>query len=482
MTTDNVYITTPIYYVNAMPHIGHAYTTIVADVLARHFARKGPTFFSTGSDENSLKNVEAAKRAGTPVQQYVDEMALHWSAAWDSLGLEPTEFIRTSSEQHRKGVHHFWREVVARGDIYKGTYQGHYCQGCEAYINQSELPEDRTCPLHKTKLTELEQENYFFRASKYRDAVLLHIEQNPDFIVPESRRNEVVNYLKHHFDDISVSRPATEWGIPVPDDPSQVIYVWFDALVNYLTVIGYGTDTEKFRQWWPADIHLIGKDIIKFHCALWPAMLLSANLPLPRQIVAHGFFTVDGEKISKSLGNAINPIALMAKYGNDALRYYMLTRLPFGSDGNFSLEGLQEAYNADLANGLGNLASRVSNMVARYISGQLLGEINMMRYIEFLGEVRARTNRLDFKGALDYIWSLVRECNKRIEDTKPWVLAKQEGAHNKLAALLTELSCDILAIGEALEPYMPNTSHKIAVSFNFDRIKKMEPLFPRLGD
>ena len=211
-------------------------------------------------------------------------------------------------------------------------------------------------------------------------------------------------------------------------------------------------------------------------------MLLSANLPLPRQIVAHGFFTVNGEKISKSLGNAINPIALMAKYGNDALRYYMLTRLPFGSDGNFSLEGLQEAYNADLANGLGNLASRVSNMVARYINGQLLGEINMMRYIEFLGEVRARTKHLDFKGALDYIWNLVRECNKRIEDAKPWMLAKQEGSRDTLAALLTELSCDILAIGEALEPYMPNTARKIAVSFNFSQIEKMEPLFPRLGD
>jgi len=479
--TDKTFITTPIYYVNAMPHIGHAYTTIVADVLARHHQRKSDVFFSTGSDENSLKNVEAAAKVHLPVQHYVDEMALHWSAVWEQLDIYPTAFIRTSDQIHHTGVHQFWRQVAARGDIYKGIYRGHYCKGCEAYINPSEMPSDGHCPLHKTPLTELEEENYFFRATRYRDAVISHIEQHPEFIEPAARRNEVVNYLKHHFSDISISRPATEWGIPVPDDSSQVVYVWFDALVNYLTVVGYGSDTETFRKWWPADIHLIGKDIIKFHCALWPAMLLSANLPLPRRVVAHGFFTVDGEKISKSLGNAIDPIALKARFGNDALRYYMLSRLSFGSDGNFSQEGLQEAYTADLANGLGNLTSRVSNMVAQYSNGCLTGEISMMRYIEFLAEVRSKTEQLDFKGALDTIWNLVRNCNKRIEDQKPWVLAKQDEMRETLATLLTELSCDILAIGEALEPYMPNTARKIAQSFNFDSIKKMEPLFPRLG-
>ncbi|MEK7123124.1 MAG: class I tRNA ligase family protein [Patescibacteria group bacterium] len=304
------YLTTPIYYINDKPHIGHAYCTIVADVIAQYHRLRGDdTFFLTGIDENSLKNIESAEKIGMGdrIAEYLDMQAAIWQQTWDSLGISNDYFIRTTEEHHKQGVEKFWRRVQAQGDIYKGEYEGFYCIGCEEFIRPTDLVNGQ-CPIHKRDPEKLLEKNYFFAASRYRDRLLEHIEKNPNFIQPQSRRNEVINYIQNHFDDISISRETMKWGIPVPDDPKQVVYVWFDALINYLTGIGYGWDDELFTRWWPCDLHLVGKEIIKFHCALWPAMLMSAGIPLPERVFAHGFLTIDGQKMSKSLGNAIDPV------------------------------------------------------------------------------------------------------------------------------------------------------------------------------
>lgn len=474
------HLTTPIYYVNAEPHIGHAYTTIAADVLARVH---GPgTQFTTGTDENSLKNVEAAKKAAKPTQQYVDEMAKVWSETWHKLGIKSTTFIRTTENNHRLAVEKFWKIVSANGDIYRGTYVGQYCAGCEAYVNESELL-DGLCPMHKTVPQQLKEENYFFRASRYRDQILAYIEANPEFISPESRRNETISFIKSGFGDISISRKTQGWGIPTPDNDSEVIYVWFDALINYISAVGYGWDEEQFQKKWPADLHLVGKDIIKFHCALWPAMLLSAGLPLPKKIFAHGFFTVDGQKISKSLGNAIDPIRISQKYGTDALRYYLLAKLPFGNDGDFSFSQLDEVYNADLANGLGNLASRVSNMVEKYLDGCVPANPASRTLLSWavVPLVRTYTRSLQFREALELLWKEIYRANKQIEDHKPWQLAK-EGKQAELTTLLHELVFDLRIISDLLEPFLPLTSKKLLAAFGSDKITKIEPLFPRLKE
>lgn len=476
------HLTTPIYYVNAEPHIGHAYTTIAADVLTR--SHGSGTQFTTGTDENSLKNVEAAKKAGKPTQQYVDEMAAVWLKTWGELNIQPTTFVRTTATNHRLAVERFWVAVHANKDIYRGTYVGLYCSGCEAYVNETDLT-DGCCPMHKTPPQQLKEENYFFRASRYKNQILAYIEANPDFISPPSRRNETISFIKNGFDDISISRKTQEWGIPipaidtnhgVPGEP-EVVYVWFDALINYISAVGYGWDEKQFKEKWPADLHLVGKDIIKFHCALWPAMLLSAGLPLPKKIYAHGFFTVDGQKISKSLGNAIDPLKISQKYGVDTLRYYLLAKLSFGNDGDFSFAQLDEVYQADLANGLGNLASRVSNMVEKYLDGKVWARKE--GYHVLTNQVETLTRELLFRDALETIWKEIYRANKRIEDDKPWQLAK-EGKTEVLAALLSDLVSDILCVSRLIAPYMPTTSQKLLDGFSGPKISKMNPLFPRL--
>ena len=416
------YITTPIYYVNDKPHIGHAYTTIVADILSRWHRMQGEdVLFLTGTDENGQKNVEAAEKAGEETQKYVDEMSAVWQRTWDSLNLTNNDFIRTTEERHKAAVQKMFKRLEEKGDIYKGEYEGWYCVGCEAFVTESDL-EDGKCPMHKDPVKKIKETNYFFKLTNYRKKLLGHIKKNPDFIRPEARRNEVASYVKDFMQDISISREGVGWGISVPGDEKQVFYVWFDALINYISALGWASDNDKFKNYWPADVHLIGKDIIKFHCALWPAMLMSAGIELPKQIFAHGFFTIDGQKMSKSLGNVIDPVELSQKYGLGTLRYYLIREFSFGHDGDFSHERFKKRYEQDLANELGNLLQRVLAMTEKFCDAKvpaLTGED-----IENWPIIIESMNNLDFARALDEIWEVIREANRFIDQEQPWQLAK----------------------------------------------------------
>lgn len=492
------YITTPIYYVNALPHIGTAYTTMVADTLARYWRMRGAeTFFLTGTDENSQKNVEAAQKAGeNDIKTYLDRMAATWQQTFDSLAITNDYFIRTTEERHKKGVEKFWKAVEANGDIYQGTYEGFYCDGCEAFVMEGEL-ENGDCPHHKKPPRKLTEKNYFFRLTKYREALLQHIGNHPEFVQPESRRNEVVSYIKNFMEDVSITRETMKWGIPVPGDPEQVIYVWFDALLNYITAVGYGTDEDRFKKYWPAELQLVGKDIIKFHCALWPAMLMSAGLPLPKTVFAHGFFTVNGEKISKSLGNAIDPLEIVKQHGLDALRYYFLRDLHFGEDGDFSTERLAKRYETELANELGNLVYRVLSMTEKYFAGKIPSVV-VDGEVAAWGAYEGAMESLRFHDAVDAIWSVIRDANKMIDETKPWKLASSDP--ERLPAVLYKLLETIRHVGWMLMPIMPETSQRIFVSIGIEdavakmnyedakkwgglteggKIVKGEPLFPK---
>lgn len=494
------YITTPIYYVNDIPHIGHAYTTIAADVLARyHRMLNNDVYFLTGTDENSQKNVEAAKRKGyKDVQKYVDEMSAKWQETWDSLGITNDGFIRTTENYHLKGVKKFFEAVYKNGDIYKGKYEGLYCPGCEAYVGEADLI-DGKCPNHKIFPKRISEENYFFRLKKYESQLLDYIKKNPNFIQPEARKNEIVNYISYHLEDISISRVSQEWGIPVPIDKKQAIYVWFDALINYLTGVGYSKNEKNFAKWWPANLHLVGKDIIKFHCALWPAMLLSAGLPLPEKIFAHGFFTIDGQKISKSLGNTIDPVELANKYGIDEIRYYLLREIPFGEDGDFSVKRLEERYNAELANGLGNLVSRVLTMCEKFFNGKIPEKTS--------GSVERtwQSYEMNMEGlrlhlAIKDIWDLIAYCDQFINIEAPWQLVKVD--KERLSRVIYTLLETLRHIAWLLAPFMPLTSdlifEQLGLSLKIEKkknlqkakiwgglvpgnkIKRGKPLFPRL--
>ncbi|MGC9059254.1 MAG: methionine--tRNA ligase [Candidatus Aenigmatarchaeota archaeon] len=461
------YVTTPIYYVNDKPHLGHFYTTLIADVLARWHRLKGEdVFFLTGTDENSQKNVKAAEKVGKDVKEYVDEMAEIWKNTWKELNISFDDFIRTTEERHKKAVYEFFKRVFEKGDIYKGKYVGYYCVDCEAFLTKSDLV-DGKCPIHKKEPIILEEENYFFRASKYKEALLKYIEDHPDFILPEKRKEEVINYIKTAFNDISISRQTQKWGIPFPNDNSQVVYVWFDALINYLSGIGFGYDEEKFKKFWPANVHLVGKDIIKFHCAIWPAMLMSANLPLPKHVYAHGFWTVKGEKMSKSLGNVINPIELAKKYPLDAIRYFLIRQVPFGEDGDFSEEALIERINNELANDLGNLVNRVLSLAERF-KGEIKGKPELDERLK-LKEIDEYMENFRVDLALNEIWNFVKECNKYINEKEVWKL-KGEELSNALYNLLESLR--IISI--LLYPFLPETSEKIRKQLGIEEKQTIE--------
>jgi len=495
------YVTTPIYYVNDKPHIGTTYTTVVADALARfHRLKKEDVYFVTGTDENSQKNLQAMEKAGDKdLPTYLDRMAGVWKDTWSALGISNDDFIRTTETRHLDGVRRFWKAVKKSGDIYEGEYTGLYCVGCEAFKAESDLV-NGACALHpNAELQTLKEKNYFFRLTAYREELLALYETNEQFVMPESRRHEVRNYVRDHLTDISISREAKalEVGIPVPDDESQKIYVWFDALINYLTAVGYGTNEELFKKFWPADLHLVGKDIIKFHCALWPAMLLSAaksdallqdekgTALLPCQVFAHGFFTIDGQKISKSLGNAIDPRELIQQYPFDVIRYYLLREITFGEDGDFSRERLAERYSADLANTLGNLVQRVIAMSRKYFDGKVpatdvdaaaisrtdhwKGE-SLLREISIQASEWYEQNRCD--KALAVIWEGLDEANKYIEDTQPFKLVKEdEKAVSEILYALLE-SCRFY--GWLIHPVLPETSVKIFSALGLDPEEELE--------
>ncbi len=473
-TRSKFYVTTPIYYINDVPHIGHAYSTIAADTLARFYRDKlgkDNVLFVTGTDENSQKSVDAAKKAEKSIQTYTDETAQKWQGIFDNLGITYDRFIRTTDTDHIATVQDILQKVYDNGDIYKGVYEGLYCVGHEAFMKEDDLV-DGLCPDHKKAPEHIKEENWFFKLSKYQDRLKHYILDNPDFIQPQSRRNEVLSFIETKgLEDFSISRETQEWGIRLPFDDSQVAYVWFDALLNYVTAAGYGTD--NFDKWWPADLHIVGKDIIKFHCIYWPAMLWSAGLDLPRQVFAHGFFTINGEKISKSLGNAIDPTELVQKYGNDALRYYLLREITFGSDGDFSLQRFNDVYNSDLANNLGNLTSRLSTMLIKYNNAKY-NEVKVKPRYEYEDDITS----LKFHTCLSELFSWLDSLNGAIEENKPWELFKTDP--EKTVTVLSAIACELLLITKYLEPFLPESSKKVQAIFHNGVItQNSEVLFPK---
>ncbi len=470
------FLTTPIYYINDKPHIGHAYPTIAADVLARWHRQNGDdVLFTTGTDENSQKTVESAEKAGKDPAAYTGEMAETWRKTWNMTGVSFDRFIRTTEPDHKAAVYELIKRAEKSGDISAGEYQGLYCIGCEEFKRESELA-DGKCPLHNRAPEKRNEKNYFFKLSKYQDQLLAHIEQHPDFIRPASRRNEILAFIKGGLEDISVSRQHGKWGIDWPGDKEQKVYVWFDALANYLTVAGF--PKPGFEKWWPADVHIVGKDITKFHCVYWPAMLMSAGLPLPASVYGHGFFTIDGQKISKSLGNAIDPIELAGNYGIDALRYYLLREIPFGGDGEFSRERFKSVYEADLANELGNAVQRVASMVNKYLSGTF-GDLPPGAHDT--GAVREAMDNLRPDLALAEIWEHVKGVNQYIEYEKPWALAKTDPGH--LLQVLQQAVGDLIHVAKLIMPFMPATAERILQTFADGQVNTgVGILFPKFEE
>ncbi len=440
------FLTTPIFYINDKPHIGHAYTMVAADALARwHRAKGEDVFFHAGTDENASKTVQAAKAAGEPVQAYADRMAVQWRATWDSLGFSYDDFIRTTEPRHAEQVLDFFKRIPA-ADIYKGGYEGWYCEGCEAFVTEKELVAG-ACPIHKKPAKRLKEENYFFRLSKYAPQVEAHLKAHPEFVQPASRRNEVLSFLREGAKDISITRPGLSWGIPFPLDPSHRWWVWLEALSNYRSVA---------PERWPADLHLVGKDIIRFHCVIWPALLLAAKLPLPKAVFAHGFFTIGGQKISKSIGNAIDPLALAKKYSRDSLCYYLLRDIPFGEDGDFSEAALARRHNGELLAELGNLVSRVTNLAEKHVAaGGSFKEGKALEpaFTEAWRRASAAMERLQFHLALEALFGFVHQVNKYVSDQEPW---KQPPA--AAAATLGNSLEAIRCAAIALSPFLPDTA------------------------
>ena len=469
------FITTAIDYPNSRPHIGTAFEKIGADVQARFRRMEGcRVHFQMGNDENTIKVLQRAEELGLDPKVYVDEMANQFKEVWQALEISFDDFIQTSEERHEIGCQKFIQAVYDAGHIYKKSNQGQYCNGCEAFKTEKELADGR-CPNHpNVPLREVEEENYFFKLSEFRERLLAHYEANPGFIQPESRRNEITNLVTSGLQDVSISRRGFTWGIPVPFDPEQTIYVWFDALLNYITAVGYGGDEDRFQRLWPADVHVIGKDITRFHCALWPAMLLSAGLPLPKQVFAHGFVYNKGAKISKSAGTAIDPMDVFRKHGADAFRYYFMKECPFGGDGNFSEERFAEVYNADLADNLGNLYSRVLAMCVKYFDGTLEGSAVIdpgawragLDLNALVDDLRTRVGTFEYNVVLQRIWQeVLSAANRYVEVTGPFKLIKTDPEACK--AVLVNLAEAMRVTAILTKPFLPKTSEAFYQAFNF---------------
>lgn len=507
MNNKKFYITTPIYYPSADFHIGHCYTTIIADAIARYKRLDGyDVFFQTGTDEHGLKIENKAKDAGVTPKEYVDKIIANAKDLWKSLGISYDYFIRTTDEDHKKRVQEIFKKLYDKGDIYKGEYKGLYCVPCESFWTETQAP-NGMCPDCGREVNLVTEEAYFFKLSKYQKKLEEYYETHPDFIEPVSRKNEMLNnFIKPGLEDLCVSRTSFKWGIPVSFDERHIIYVWIDALSNYITSLGYPDNTEMFKKYWPADLHLVGKEIVRFHTIIWPALLMALDLPLPKRVFGHGWLIIDGGKISKSRGNYKDPREYINNYGVDAVRYFALREVPFGADGNFSESSLITRTNADLCNVLGNLVSRTIQMAIKYFDGNIENKnvyedidndlINSTK--ELKSVIDKNIEDLKVNDALENIFEVLRKCNKYIDDTTPWVLAKDEAKKDRLETVIYNLLNSIKVCATLLQAFIPETSKKIFAGLkidnvNFDKIyeevskyelglQKPENLFERIKE
>lgn len=469
MEKQTFYITTPIYYPSDRLHIGHAYCTTVADAIARYKRLAGfDVFFLTGSDEHGQKIQRKAQEEQVTPIAYVDKIVASFQNLWQKLHISHDDFIRTTEKRHREVVQAIFQKIYDQGDIYKASYEGWYCTPCETFWLERQL-EDGKCPDCGRPVELLGEESYFFRMSKYQDRLLQFIEENPDFIQPTSRRNEMINFIKGGLEDLCVSRTTFDWGIPVPFDPKHVVYVWFDALTNYITAAGYMHDQEKFAKYWPADIHLVGKEIVRFHSIIWPVILMALGVPLPKKVYGHGWLVVEGDKMSKSKGNVIDPVALIDEFGADTIRYFLLREINLGMDGNFSRDALINRINSDLANDLGNLLHRTLNMIHRFNGGVVQnshvteaiddGLISLTK--QTVSSYQSMMEQLDINGAIKEVWALISRTNKYIDETGPWALAKDPAKKERLDTVLYNLAETLRIVAILISPFMPLTAPKI---------------------
>ena len=507
MTKPTYYITTPIYYPSDKLHIGHAYCTTIADTLARFHRAKGEdVFFLTGSDEHGLKIQRKAQEKGITPIEYVDAIIANFKQLWNELNISNNDFIRTSEERHHKVVQDVLTKIFEQGDIYKKNYEGLYCVPCESYWLERQLV-DGKCPDCGRPVEKMQEESYFFKLSKYQDWWLQFIEENPNFIQPASRRNEMINFVKQGLEDLCITRTTFDWGIPVPFDKKHVVYVWFDALLNYLTGIKYGTDDAMFNKFWPASLHLVGKEIVRFHTIIWPIMLKAMGVELPQKVYGHGWLVIDGDKMSKSKGNVIDPLALIDEFGADAIRYFLLREIVFGNDGNFSRDALITRINSDLANDLGNLLHRTVSMIEKYHGGVVTNtgvieavDEDLMALVKTTAEnFEKDMDAMEINSAIKGVWALISRANKYIDETAPWILAKDEAKAARLQTVMYNLAETLRVVAILVAPFIPSTSPKIYTQLGLEvpaeflltdaefgkmadgtKVQKGEPLYPRI--